>query len=169
MSLTSKKNKSSDKLSVPKKKSSEGKKKSLQLSVLPPVVPSISHFRACKRGIAHFDGIDVHGKNKVLPPTFEGIKNLVKRVGEDFAKAQFATEPESPEANLPKDTLREFLNELQFADNVERQTLIREFSEYVNDLEEQITSQSSAPGAVAEGTQRPTEGEPLQGEPPVEQ
>lgn len=130
---------------------------------------TISHFRACKRGVAHFVGIDAKGPNKVLPPTFEGIKNLVQRVGEDFAKSQFASEPESPEANLPKDTLRDFLNELQFADNVERQTLIREFSDYVNDLEEQITSQPLAQRAVDQGTQQPTEGEPTEGEPPVEQ
>lgn len=133
-----------------------------------PTSKKISHFRACKRGVAHFDGIDAKGPNKVLPPTFEGIKNLVKRVGEDFAKAQFATEPESPEANLPKDTLRDFLNELQFADNVERQTMIREFSEYVAGLEEQLIAPPDV-GASDNGTQQPGAGDLPQAEPTPEQ
>lgn len=112
---------------------------------------------------AHFAGLDCSGPNKVLPPTFCGVKELVRRVGESAAFAQFAHEPEmEAEDDSPKDLVRDLLSDLPYMDAVERQTAIREFSEFVNNLQFENSQPPAAGGAPASGAQ----GEPAkQGEP----
>lgn len=111
----------------------------------------------------HFKGLDCSGPNKVLPPTFCGVKELVRRVGESAAFAQFAHESEIvAEDDAPKDLVRDLLNDLPYMDAVERQTAIREFSEFVNNLQFENSQPSAAGGAPASGAEGepPKEGEP---------
>ena len=81
----------------------------------------------------HFEGLDCSGPSKVLPPTFEGIKSLVNRVGESQAMALYSVDShdETPSEGL----VRDFLAEYKTADKVERQTLVREFENFVAELE----------------------------------
>ena len=115
------------------------------------------------RNKAHFEGLDCSGPNKVLPPTFCGVKELVRRVGESSAFAQFAHEPEfEAEDDAPKDLVRDLLSDLPYMDAVERQTAIREFSEFVNNLNFENSQSPAAGGGPASGAQGepPKEGEP---------
>ena len=82
----------------------------------------------------HFKGLDCSGKNKVLPPTFPGIKEFVKRYGEAQAATMFPQD-EDASPDMSKDIVRDFLNDLDMADKVERQTLINEFGAYIKDSE----------------------------------
>lgn len=81
----------------------------------------------------HYVGLDCSGPSKVLPPTFEGIQSLVKRVGESQAMALYSADShdETPSEGI----VRDFLAEYKTADKVERQTLVREFEDFVADLE----------------------------------
>lgn len=122
------------------------------------------------KGLRSYKGLDCSGKTKVLPPTFKGIKALVKQVGEFNAKAMFPQD--DPHASLddePKDIVRDFLAEYQMADKVERQTLINEFNSYIDSIESNLPQDPPA-GAHAlpkEGASEP-EGDAQQ-EPPAEE
>lgn len=87
------------------------------------------------KGLRIYNGLDCSGETKVLPPTFKGIKDLVNRVGEFNAKAMFPQEDSrvSPD-DEQKDIVRDFLQEYQLADKVERQTLINEFNSYIDSI-----------------------------------
>lgn len=95
----------------------------------------------------HYTGLDCSGPCKVLPPTFEGVKALVARVGEDMARAQCALGMDSDDEDTPSQGLvRDFLYDFQQADKVERQTLVNEFEDYVKALE--AKSKESTPEPV---------------------
>ena len=87
-------------------------------------------------------GLDFSGPCKVLPPTFAGVKKLVERVGFDVAAASCAVS--DPDFDAPHDLVREFLSDITLMDAVERQTAIRDFSEYVSDLEKSSSLHSAA-------------------------
>lgn len=94
----------------------------------------------------HYAGLDHSGPCKVLPPTFGGIRQLVDRVGEEAAKASFITPPDPDNAST--DLVRDFLQELTYSDKVERQTLIRDFSSFVKDLQEKGSKPALAAAAA---------------------
>lgn len=98
-----------------------------------------------KRKPTHYVGLDHSGPHKVLPPTFLGVRNLVNQVGQSMAEKMYS-QPDDVEEDASHDLVREFLNELTYADKVERQTLIQDFSSMVSDLQNQKPL-SSAPGA----------------------
>lgn len=103
---------------------------------------------------AHFAGLDCSGPNKVLSPTFCGVNELVRRVGESAAFAQFPHEQVlDAEDDAPKDLVRDLLSDLPYMDAVERQTAIREFSEFVNNLQFEKSPTPAAGGAPASGAQ----------------
>lgn len=99
----------------------------------------------------HTVGLDHSGPCKVLPPTFGGVRQLVERVGEEVAKAQFVTPPDVDDAST--DLVRDFLQDLTYSDKVERQTLINDFNSYIKDLQNSIGKSSprsaKAPQAAA--------------------
>ena len=110
----------------------------------------------------HYTGLDCSGPCKVLPPTFEGVKALVARVGEDMARAQCALGMDSDDDDTPSQGLvRDFLYDFQQADKVERQTLVREFEEYVGQLEKSV---NTPPAGKGKGEK---EGDPTQGGEPI--
>lgn len=93
------------------------------------------------RGKRFYKGLDCSGPNHVMPPTFEGVKNLVARVGYEGAIAASIgdEEPESQEADM----FDEFMTELRYCDKVDRIQITREFKEYVGSLEDQVKKQKS--------------------------
>lgn len=108
-----------------------------------------------KRKPIHFTGLDHSGPCKVLPPTFQGVKSLVNQVGENMAKAMYS-KPDDVEDDASKDLVRDFLEELTYADKVERQTLVQEFSDFVCELQNQ-KPQNPVPGAEAGANAEPEE------------
>lgn len=94
----------------------------------------------------HYSGLDHSGPCMVLPPTFGGVRQLVDRVGEVAAKAQFITPPDPDDAS--NDLVRDFLQELTYADKVERQTLINDFNSMIKDLSKQ-SKKPQTPAASA--------------------
>lgn len=108
----------------------------------------------------HFEGLDCSGPSKVLPPTFEGIKSLVKRVGESQAMALYSVEShdETPSEGI----VRDFLAEYKTADKVERQTLVRDFEDFVADLEARSLETRSKEPAGEEPSPEPEPTEPLE-------
>lgn len=93
------------------------------------------------RGQRVYKGLDCSGPNHVMPPTFEGVKNLVARVGYEGAIAASIGE-EEPETQ-ETDMFDEFMTELRYCDKVDRIQITREFKEYVGSLEEQVKKQST--------------------------
>lgn len=91
------------------------------------------------RGKRLYKGLDCSGPNHVMPPTFEGVKNLVARVGYEGAIAASLgdEEPDSQEADM----FDEFMTELRYCDKVDRIQITREFKEYVGSLEDQVKKQ----------------------------
>lgn len=104
------------------------------------------------RNPKHFKGLDHSGECKVLPPTFQGVRNLVERVGVDMAH-QMYSQKDDIEEDASRDIVRDFLSELRYADKVERQTLINEFRDFVSDLKAASPS-SPAPEAKEETEER---------------
>lgn len=105
-----------------------------------------------KRKPVHYKGLDHSGPCKVLPPTFMGVRNLVNQVGESMAQKMYAHDDDLEE-DASHDLVRDFLQDLTYADKVERQTLIQEFSSFVSDLQNQKPqnpSPSAESGASAE-------------------
>lgn len=92
----------------------------------------------------HYKGVDASGECHVLPPSFGGIKQLVMKFGEAQAAALYP----SQDLDDTRAIVSEFLSELAVSDPVERQTLTREFKDYVTELQQSL-SQSQAPGAPA--------------------
>lgn len=84
-----------------------------------------------------YKGLDCSGENVVMPPTFCGINELVRRAGSPEAAA--ALYPDTNTEFEGEDVVRDFLQELEHTDKVERQGLIEEFSDFVKSLEEQIS------------------------------
>ena len=122
------------------------------------------------KGLRSYTGLDCSGKTKVLPPTFKGIKALVAQVGELNAKAMFPqSDPRESQDEESRDIVRDFLQEYQMADKVERQTLINDFNSYIDDLE---LNTIQDPSSVEQ--EPPKEGAPdksgeAQPEPPAEE
>lgn len=114
-----------------------------------------------RRNAKPVPGIDCSGENKVCPPTFCGVKELVRRVGFDAAAAQ-VSKPDYDSDDASHDIVRDFLSDLNYMDAVERQTAISEFSEFVDSLQKESKSRHSAGGAPASESQGepPKEGEP---------
>lgn len=100
-----------------------------------------------------YKGIDCTGECKVLPPTFQGIKALVKRAGgnEDVVAATFP--PLDFVDDQEHSLVSEFVTELQTCDKIERVELVRQFDSYVKEL------RASSDGKGKRGTQaaRPAE------------
>lgn len=122
------------------------------------------------KGLRSYKGLDCSGKTKVLPPTFKGIKALVAQVGEMNAKAMFPQD--DPRVSLddePKDIVRDFLQEYQMADKVERQTLINEFNSYIDDLELRPVQESPAGAEASPKEGAPEPGGDAQQEPPAQE
>ena len=90
-------------------------------------------FKAKSKKRPFYKGLDCSGPSVVLPPTFLGLNELVRRAGSVDAAA--ALYPDSNKEFEGEDTVREFLQELEFCDKAERQELIREFADYVSGLE----------------------------------
>lgn len=113
-----------------------------------------------RRNAKPVPGLDCSGENKVFPPTFCGVKELVHRVGFNAAAAQFSQS--DPVDDASHDIVRDFLSDLNYMDAVERQTAISEFSEFVDSLQKESKSRQSAGGASASEPQGepPKEGEP---------
>ena len=105
------------------------------------------------RGKREFKGLDCSGPNHVMPPTFEGVKKLVDRVGYAGAIAASAgeDEPESQEADM----FDEFMTELRFCDKVDRIQITREFKEYVGSLEDFAKKSGSKPEPKTEPKPEP--------------
>lgn len=106
----------------------------------------------------HTVGLDHSGPCKVLPPTFGGVKQLVERLGEDAAKAQFVTPPDVDDAST--DIVRDFLQELTYSDKVERQTLINDFNSYIKDLKVSSSAFSNKSKSVEPASSEPASSEP---------
>lgn len=122
------------------------------------------------KGLRSYTGLDCSGKTKVLPPTFKGIKALVKQVGEMNAKAMFPQDdPHVSPDEEPRDIVRDFLQELQLADKVERQTLINEFNSYIDSIE--LDSKQEPPAGAQEPPKEGASDESgdAQQEPPAEE
>lgn len=113
-----------------------------------------------RRNAKPVPGLDCSGENKVCPPTFCGVKELVRRVGFQGAAAQFV-QPE-PVDDASHDIVRDFLSDLNYMDAVERQTAISEFSEFVDSLQKESKTRQPAGGAPKSEPQGepPKEGEP---------
>lgn len=113
-----------------------------------------------RRNAKPVPGLDCSGENKVCPPTFCGVKELVRRVGFKGAAAQFVQS--EPVDDASHDIVRDFLSDLNYMDAVERQTAISEFSEFVDSLQKESKSRQpsgSAPKSEPQG-EPPKEGEP---------
>lgn len=87
-----------------------------------------------------YKGLDCSGENVVMPPTFCGINELVRRAGSPEAAA--ALYPDTNTEFEGEDVVRDFLEELEMTDKVERQGLIEEFSDYVKSLEEKMSQEN---------------------------
>lgn len=111
----------------------------------------------------HFDGLDHSGPCMVLPPTFGGIRQLVERVGESAAKLAYPVTP--PVDDASHDLVRDFLQDLTYADKVERQTLIREFSTMVKDLSDSASTPPPAAAAAEPAAGAPAAAAPAASEP----
>lgn len=90
-----------------------------------------------------YKGLDCSGEYVVMPPTFCGISELIRRAGSETAAA--ALYPDSNKDFEGEDVVRDFLQELEFTDKVERQGLIEEFADYVKSLEEQMSQEQQPP------------------------
>lgn len=115
------------------------------------------------RNPKHYKGLDHSGECKVLPPTFNGVRNLVERVGQDMAE-QMYSQKDDIEEDASRDIVRDFLSELRYADKVERQTLINDFRDYVSDLK---AASSQTPEAKEESEEK-VKPEPAKAEPAPE-
>lgn len=100
----------------------------------------------------HYVGLDCHSdKVHVLPPTFQGVRALVNQVGEAAAVAAFP-QREDEENSVEKSIVEQFIDELKYADKVERQTLVRDFQSYLDSLKASKPSAAGGePGAEKEG------------------
>lgn len=109
-------------------------------------------YKAKSKRRPHFVGQDCSGPSAVLPPTFCGIAELVRRAGSiDAAALQYPTEEVDQEG---KDIVESFLQDLELCDKAERVELISDFSEFVNSL--QVPKDTEAP----KDTEVPKETEP---------
>lgn len=101
-----------------------------------------------------YKGLDCSGPNMVLPPTFCGIPELVKRAGSVEAAALQLPQVSNEEVE-GESIVREFLNELEYTDKAERNQLIQEFSDFVEGLQAEFDEKSKAASepvqAVASG------------------
>lgn len=86
-----------------------------------------------KRNPKSFKGLDTSGPNMVLAPTFNGVRDLVNRYGQATAESM-VSHPDLDGEEAPQDLVRSFLDDLTYADKVQRQELIRDFSHFVRDL-----------------------------------
>lgn len=100
----------------------------------------IYKFKSKKR--PSYIGLDCSGENVVMPPTFCGINELVRRAGSPEAAASLY--PDTNKDFEGEDLVRDFLQELELTDKVERQGLIEEFSEYVKGLEDRMSQESES-------------------------
>ena len=105
-----------------------------------------------------YKGLDCSGENVVMPPTFCGINELVRRAGSTEAAA--ALYPDTNTEFEGEDTVRDFLQELELTDKVERQGLIEEFQEYVKSLEEHFNE--TLPGISSEEQEKLNPSEPVE-------
>lgn len=109
----------------------------------------------------HFTGLDHGGPTKVLPPTFGGVKQLVERVGESAAKLAYSVPDQVEDDDASHDLVRDFLSEIRFMDAVERQTAIREFSDFVSELQNsQFSNPAATAGDSAKSEPQATDGAP---------
>lgn len=109
----------------------------------------------------HFTGLDHSGPTLVLPPTFGGVKQLVERVGESAAKLAYSVPDQVEDDDASHDLVRDFLSEIRFMDAVERQTAIREFSDFVSELQNsQLSNPAAAAGDGAKAEPLATDGAP---------
>lgn len=86
-----------------------------------------------KRKPKSFKGLDTSGPNMVLAPTFGGVRELVDRYGQSTAESM-VSHPDLDGEDSSKDLVRSFLDDLTYADKVQRQEMIRDFSHLVRDL-----------------------------------
>ena len=86
-----------------------------------------------------YSGLDCSGPNRVLPPTFEGVRKLVDRVGEQAAALTFSNPPVTDEPNFEEGIFLDFLDDFNNAsDKVERLTLLREFNQYLDGVKQDL-------------------------------
>lgn len=117
-----------------------------------------------------YKGLDCSGPNKVLPPTFEGIRALVDKVGEPAAFVAFSSSPVDEDVPIEKQVFEDFLADYNLAsDKVERLTLLDEFRHYLSDVEESLQNPTPPAAPAKEGAptqpKNDKEGEP--NEPPA--
>lgn len=93
-----------------------------------------------------YAGLDCSGPNMVLPPTFCGISELVRRAGSVDAAAVQYQQPSDREEES-EGLVRDFLSELAYCDKAERQQLIEDFNAYVEDLADKFEKSSGDQGA----------------------
>lgn len=103
-----------------------------------------------------FKGLDTSGPNMVLAPTFGGVRDLVNRYGQATAESM-VSHPDLDGEDSSKDLVRSFLDDLTYADKIQRQEMIRDFSQLVRDLRD---------AAQQEPQQEPQQ--ELESEPPEE-
>lgn len=114
-----------------------------------------------------YKGLDCSGKSQVLPPTFEGIRSLVNKVGEDAAYAAFPNSFEPETTTIEEDIVLDFVDDLNHAsDKVERLTLLEEFSGYLDQVKASMESSpaSEAPPATEDAKKPEGETPPQEGE-----
>lgn len=122
------------------------------------------------KGLRSYKGLDCSCKTKVLPPTFKGIKALVKQVGEFNAKAMFPQDnSDVSRDDESRDIVRDFLQEYQMADKVERQTLINEFNLYIDSIESNLPQDPPAGAQPSPKEGDPDNGGDAQHQPTVEE
>lgn len=115
------------------------------------------------RGQRVYKGLDCSGPNHVMPPTFEGVKNLVERVG--LAGAIAASVGEEEPETQETDMFDEFMTELRYCDKVDRIQITREFKEYVGSLEDQLMKLKPEPELEPTEDPEPTKEPELTKEP----
>lgn len=112
-----------------------------------------------------YTGLDCSGKSQVLPPTFEGIRALVNKVGETAAYAAFPNPQEPENSTIEEDIVLDFVDDLNHAsDKVERLTLLEEFSSYLDQVRDSLENPPAPEDPKAlEGAQQPQGETPPQG------
>lgn len=104
----------------------------------------------------NYKGLDCSGKSMVLPPTFEGIRALVDKVGETAAIAAFPNGQEPEKTTIEEDIVLDFVDDLNHAsDKVERLTLLEEFSGYLDQVRESLENPEPEPKPEPEPEPQP--------------
>lgn len=93
-----------------------------------------------------YKGLDCsEKKSQVRPRTFEGLASYAMKVANGQMPDIYPGEdPDSEPLSKEQSVVAEFLDELQSADKIERVELMKEFENFVGDLQSQLEQQQAS-------------------------